>query len=128
TQTLQRLGPVRAARAEAAWLADDSARARDEARAAWALATRHHHAWHGGELGFWRWRSGERARMPAWAARPFAWEVAGEWRRAAAAWGRLGCPYEQARALAEGDEAAQRAALETFDRLGARPDLERLRQ
>ncbi len=128
TQTLQRLGPVRAARAEAAWLADDRPRAIAEARAEWDLALRHRHAWHTGELGFWRWRAGERVRLPSCAARPFAQQVAGDWRRAAAAWARLGCPYEEARALAEGDEAAQLAALEIFDRLGARPDLDRLRQ
>ena len=33
-------------------------------------------------------------------------------------WRRLGCPYEEARALAEGDLAAQEYALVTFDRLG----------
>ena len=128
TQTLQRLGPVRAARAEAAWLADDRPRALAEARAAWDLALHHKHAWHTGELGFWRWRAGERVRLPAFAARPFARQVAGDWRRAADAWERLGCPYERARALAEGNEPAQLAALEIFDRLGARPELERLRQ
>jgi len=128
TQTLQRLGPVRAARAEAAWLADDRPRALAEARAAWELALHHRHPWHTGELGFWRGRAGERPRLPSYAARPFARQAAGDWRRAAALWTRLGCPYERARALAEGDEPAQRAALEIFDRLGARPDLERLRQ
>jgi DNA-binding CsgD family transcriptional regulator/tetratricopeptide (TPR) repeat protein len=128
TRTLQRLGPVRAARAEAAWLADDRPRALTEARAAWDLALHHRHPWHTGELGFWRRRAGDRVRLPACAARPFAREVAGDWRRGAALWERLGCPYERARALAEGDEPAQLAALEIFDRLGARPDLERLRQ
>ena len=128
TQTLQRLGPARAARAEAAWLAGDRPRALAEARAVWDLARHHRHAWHTGELAFWRWRAGERVRLPSWAARPFAHQIAGDWRRAAAAWGRLGCPYEQARALADGDAAAQLAALEIFDRLGARPDLDRLRQ
>jgi DNA-binding CsgD family transcriptional regulator len=119
---------VRAARAEAAWLADDRPRALVEARAAWDLALHHRHPWHAGELGFWRRRAGERVRLPVYAARPFARQAAGDWRRAAALWERLGCPYERARALAEGDEPAQLAALELFDRLGARPDLERLRQ
>jgi DNA-binding CsgD family transcriptional regulator/tetratricopeptide (TPR) repeat protein len=128
TQTLQRLGPVRAARAEAAWLEDDIPRALAEARAAWGLALHHRHPWHTGELGFWRWRAGGRFRLPACAARPFARQVGGDWRRAAAAWERLGCPYEQARALADGDAAAQLAALAIFDRLGARPDLERVRK
>ena len=128
TQTLQRLAPVRAARAEAAWLAGDRPRALAEARAVWDLARHHRHAWHTGELAFWRWRAGERVRPPSWTARPFAHQIAGDWRRAAAAWERLGCPYEQARALADGDAAARLAALEIFARLGARPDLERLRQ
>jgi DNA-binding CsgD family transcriptional regulator len=128
TQTLQRLGPVRAARAEAAWLEDDTSRALAEARAAWDLALHHRHPWHTGELAFWRWRSGERVRLPAYAARPFARQVVGDWRRAAAAWERLGCPYERARAMADGDAGAQLVALEIFDRLGARPDVERLRQ
>ena len=128
TRALQRLGPVRAARAEAAWLADDHSRALAEARAAWPLALRHRHAWHAGELGFWRRRAGDRVALPAYAARPFARQIAGDWRRAGALWERLGCPYERARALAEGGEPAQLAALEIFDRLGARPDLERLRR
>ena len=123
TQTLQRLGPVRAARAEAAWLAGDRPRALAEARAAWDLALHHRHAWHTGELGFWRWRAGERVRLPACAARPFARQITGDWRRAAAAWERLGCPYERARALADGDEAARLAALEHLrsPRRAARP-------
>jgi DNA-binding CsgD family transcriptional regulator len=128
TRTIQRLGPARAARAEAAWLADDPPRALAEASAAWDLALHHRHPWYTGELGFWRRRVGNRVRLPAYAAAPFAREAAGDWRRAAARWERLACPYERARALAEGDDAAQLAALEIFDRLGARPDLDRLRQ
>ena len=128
TQALQRLGPVRAARAEAAWLAGDRERAGAEARAAWDLTRHHRHPWHTGELGFWRRRAGDRVPLPAYAARPFARQAAGDWRRAAALWERLGCPYERARALAEGDAPAQLLALQIFDRLGARPDLDRLRQ
>ena len=128
TRTLQRVGPVRAARAEAAWLAGDRERTIAEARAAWDLAVRHRHPWHTGELAFWRRRAGDRVRVPSWAARPFALQIDGDWRRAATAWQRLGCPYESARALAGGDAAARLAAVEGFDRLGAGPDLERLRQ
>jgi hypothetical protein len=32
-------------------------------------------------------------------------------------WERIGCPFERAMALADGDEAAQRAALDIFDKL-----------
>ncbi len=60
--------------------------------------------------------------------RPFLLQVKGDWQAAAAAWGRLGCPYEQARALADGDMPARLAALEIFDRLGAAPAAAALRQ
>jgi DNA-binding NarL/FixJ family response regulator len=52
----------------------------------------------------------------------------GDWRAAAAAWKAIGCPYEEAVALTDGDEAARRAALGIFERLGAGPAAERLRQ
>jgi DNA-binding CsgD family transcriptional regulator len=58
----------------------------------------------------------------------FILRVEGEWRRAAEAWERLGCPYEQARALGDGDAPAQLAALEIFDRLGAAPAAAALRR
>jgi DNA-binding CsgD family transcriptional regulator len=83
--------------------------------------------WAAGELGYWLWRAGafdgQRDRL----AEPWARQVAGDWRGAAAAWAELGCPYEEADALADGDEASMRQALDIFDRLGARPALDRLR-
>jgi DNA-binding NarL/FixJ family response regulator len=54
--------------------------------------------------------------------------MAGDWRAAAEAWEAIGCPYEQALALMDGDEAAQRYALTIFERLGARPAAEMLRR
>ena len=66
-------------------------------------------------------RGGCVAPPPDWIATPFAQQIAGDWRAAAEAWRELGCPYEQARALADGDAAAQEQALVMFDRLGARP-------
>ncbi len=128
TDTLQRLAPVRAARAEGAWLAGERERVIAEATAAYELAARHRHRWHTGEFSFWRWRAGDRIAAPKWSAPPFALQIKGDWRRAARAWERLGCPYEQARALADGELPAQLAALEIFDRLGAAPAAAALRQ
>jgi ATP/maltotriose-dependent transcriptional regulator MalT len=125
--TLQRIGPVRAARAEAAFLNGDLALAADEARAALPLAVEHGHPWFSGELAFWLWRCGQLDATPAVAAAPYALQIAGRWREAADAWSALGCPYEQARAFADGDEAAQRDALAIYERLGARPAAEALR-
>jgi DNA-binding NarL/FixJ family response regulator len=55
-------------------------------------------------------------------------QIAGDWRAAADAWEQLGCPYEQALALLEGDEVAQREALGIFERLGAAPAAAIVRQ
>jgi DNA-binding NarL/FixJ family response regulator len=59
---------------------------------------------------------------------PFREHCEGRWEPAAAAWRALGRPYEEALALYGGDEAAQRQALEIFDRLGAAPAAARLRR
>ena len=128
TDTLQRLAPVRAARAEAAWLEGDRGRVLAEAAAVYELAKSHQHPWHSGELAFWLWRAGSTDAAPSWGAPPFLRQIEGNWRCAAEAWAALGCPYEQARALADGDEPARLAALEIFDRLGATPAAARLRQ
>ena len=129
TETLQRLAPVRAARAELAWLAGDrertgdrgSRRLRSGPAASPSLACRR------ALVLARRWQT-IGVVVPKWAARPFALQIAGSWKRAAAEWSRLGCPYEEARALAEGDVPAQMRALEVFDRLGAAPAAALLRQ
>lgn len=61
-------------------------------------------------------------------AEPYARQLAGDWQGAAALWEALGCPYEQALALAEGDEAAQRKAIALLEQLGAQPAAARVRQ
>lgn len=126
--TLQRIAPVRAARAEAAWARGDGQAAAAEARGALPLAQEKRHPWFVGELAFWCWRAGELAGAPADCAAPYALQIGGHWEAAASAWEQLGCPYEQARALADGDVAAQQRALSLFDQLGARPAAESLRK
>ncbi|MES2101632.1 MAG: AAA family ATPase [Pseudomonadota bacterium] len=126
--TLQRIAPVRAARAEAADARGDPAAAVAEAQAALPLALQHRHPWFIGELAFWCWRGGALDAAPAGCAEPWALQIAGRWREAATAWQALGCPYEQARALADGDADAQREALVLFDRLGARSAADGLRR
>ena len=128
--TLQRVAPVRAARAEAAFLRGDLAgvrprSARRLAAGAGTIGTRGSSA---------SWRSGCSApALPCrWIARccaePHALQLEGRWREAAAAWAAIGCPYEQARALADGDAAAQLDALALYETLGARPAADALRK
>ena len=128
TGTLQRLAPVRAARAEAAWFEGDLDRVRDEATACFDLAVEARHPWFVGELGYWRWLTGDRDDLPPFAAEPFALQVRGAHREAAAAWEALGCPFETARALAESADVRDvREAVDGFTRLGARVAAERAR-
>ena len=127
TGTLQRIAPVRAARAEAAWLRGDLAAAAREASETLALAERRSHQWFAGELAWWVRQGGGEVQVPAVCAPPYALQFAGKFREAAQAWSDLGCPYEAARALAEGDTAARLEALACFERLGARPAAEQLR-
>jgi DNA-binding CsgD family transcriptional regulator len=122
TATLQRLGPVRAARAEAAWLDGDLTRAAAEAASVFELAREKRHPWHIGELGWWQRVAGLPAPDVGGAAEPWRLQHEGRWREAAAAWRVLDCPYESARALLDADDVtAVTEAHAEFDRLGARP-------
>jgi DNA-binding CsgD family transcriptional regulator len=122
------VAPIRAARAEAAWLAGDAERALFEADSVYAAAVQKRPAWLVGELALWRWRAGVVEPIPVYIAAPYALQIRGNWRAAADAWRRLGCPYEEASALADGDLSAQEQALAIFDRLGARPAAAELRR
>ena len=128
TAALQRLAPVHAARAEAAWYDGDVDRVRNEAAAVYELAVQASHPWFVGELGYWRSLAGDLDELPTIAAEPFALQVRGRHRDAAAAWETLGCPFETARALAESPaEQDVRDAIDAFTRLGARVAAERAR-
>lgn len=119
---LQRIAPAVAAQAEAAWLRGELAALSEEIRAAYALARKGTHSWMQGELALWLWRGGARIDDADALAQPFGLQVAGKWRAAAAAWEALGCPYEQAAALADGnEEKSLRRALAIFEKLGAGP-------
>jgi DNA-binding CsgD family transcriptional regulator len=119
-----------AARTEAAWLEGSGFEPTLEVVNGLELAVRKRHAWFASELLYWRStiEPGASQPLPEFiAGNPFALEAAGQWRAAATAWRALDCPYETARALSAGDETAQREALGTFEALGARPMIERVR-
>jgi ATP/maltotriose-dependent transcriptional regulator MalT len=129
SQTLQRVAPTACARAEAAFARGDLPALQNEVQRALPLARAKGHPWFVGELSWWLWRAGALDdAAPADCAEPYALQIAGRWREAADAWAALDCPYERARALAAGDEAAQREALAVFEALGARPAAEAVRQ
>ncbi len=120
TSELPRLGPVAAARAEAAWLAGEPGAIGSLAGSALELAIEHDSLWLTGELAVWHTRAGLEVEAPLRTAEPYALQLAGEWRRAAVMWRELGCPYEAALALADGDdEPSLRESLDELQGLGA---------
>ncbi len=117
-QEVQRVGPAVSTRCEAAWISGDAATCERVALEAWPIAEAADCPWNRGAVATW---------LPAdivvpleRLAPPFAAERAGRWAEAAELWERLGCPFEQALALARGGtQEGLTDATRMFDRLGA---------
>jgi DNA-binding CsgD family transcriptional regulator/tetratricopeptide (TPR) repeat protein len=130
TGELQRIGPVAVGLAELAWLQGDVAGVDAAIDTAYRLTAEAPQPWVSDEIAFWKWRGGARpASLLALRADPYRLQVAGEWKAAAAAWRKIGCPYEEADTLADSDaSAALLAALEIYDAVGAVPAAAKLRR
>jgi len=83
TGELQRIAPVAAGRAEAAWLQGRLEHCVAEARIGYESALAHQNAWDLGELGLGMWRGGGLKQAPQNAAKPFVLQMCGYWRAAA---------------------------------------------
>jgi DNA-binding CsgD family transcriptional regulator/type II secretory pathway predicted ATPase ExeA len=121
SEELQRRDAVAAARAEVAWLHGDSGGVVRETEAALRLATQLGAGGVVGELALWRRRAGVSEEIAVDIPEPYAPALAGDWQAAAAQWTSIGRPYEAALALADGDGAARRRALDQLHELGAGP-------
>ena len=118
---VSRLGPVAAARAEAAWLGSDPDGVASATELPLALALRCRSAL-ADELAIWRQRAGLGPANPVVAGSPDGLQLAGACDAARALWGGAGCPYEAALCLVDADdEAGMRLALEELLVLEARP-------
>ncbi|MCB8960653.1 MAG: AAA family ATPase [Ardenticatenales bacterium] len=124
----QRSGIYFCAAAEAAWLADEPEQIEALAAEYLATAIRNRLPGFAAEMAYWLGQTGATPATQPWMVAPYVAELAGEWERAAAGWAALGCPYEQARALAAGTEVAQKEALLLLEPLGAQPLSDRVRQ
>jgi DNA-binding CsgD family transcriptional regulator len=112
--------PLRPARAEAAWLVGDLRMAAREIVAGIPAFTAATNPWLLGEFAVWARRVGVDWSCPAQPAEPYALLLDGHPEKSAAAWAALGCPYEEAQALADAvEEDPMRRALSIFQSLGA---------
>jgi DNA-binding CsgD family transcriptional regulator len=109
---------ARLGRAEAHWLAGDTARARAEADLARAVAVS---PWDRGAAASWLRRCGsDQEPFPGQVAEPFQRELDGYQEKAAQLWLDLGCRYQAALTLSDtSDERLLRRAFELFTELGA---------
>ena len=114
-----RHGVVRAALAEAAWLAGDRHECLAHARAGRAGPYAEQFARSSGELALWTVRCGAPAEPSPRAPEAIRRELEGDWRGATRAWDAVGAPYEAALARLLGDEPAGRDAIAALRRLGA---------
>jgi DNA-binding CsgD family transcriptional regulator len=116
----QRLVPVSAARAEAAWITGGTSDIAAEVDRAWPAAVAHPEPWDLGELSWWLRLAGDSRQIPAPVAQPFALMLAEDHRTAAQAWQALGCPLWAAYALAFSPHLRDaQECLDILDRLGA---------
>lgn len=116
------MSQVGAAQAEAAWAEGKPDLVAEATDASFALALQRRSPWPIAELAYWRRRAGIEGDIPTGAGGPFAFQLRGEWAKAAELWREAGCPYEEALALSEADDDdALRRALDISQSLGARP-------
>jgi DNA-binding CsgD family transcriptional regulator/Tfp pilus assembly protein PilF len=116
----QRLVPVAAARAEAAWITGRTADLSTAIDLAWPAALAHPQPWDLGELAWWLSVAGEQRPLDAPIAPPFALMLEGGHRAAATQWQALGCPLWSAYALAfSPDTGDARDCLDILAGLGA---------
>jgi DNA-binding CsgD family transcriptional regulator len=117
----QRLAPVAAAIAEVAWFTGRQAVPTSELHDVMEAAAQEGFLnVAAGSIALWLWSQGEIPHGPAAGiAEPYRLTIAGEISMAADMWSEIGCPYQQAIALAHGDQADQLEALEAFDTIGA---------
>ncbi len=119
---LMYLGPVAAARAEAALLEGRADAVAAETDAAFSRAIDLDERASVGELAVWRRRAGIEDEVLGELPDRYASELAGNHGQAAELWTELGCPYDAALALAGADDDdALRRSLDEFQRLGAGP-------
>jgi DNA-binding CsgD family transcriptional regulator/tetratricopeptide (TPR) repeat protein len=121
TCELNRIGRVAAAQAEHAWYRGDLQSVARHTAVGLQHVSDHTAPWIKGELLWWQSRARSSAPIPPDIAEPWRLMLVGKWQEASGAWERIGMPYEQALALAEGTEEALRESLAILDRLGAGP-------
>ena len=133
-EELQRIVYVAVNQAERLWLANGNGTAAERESVTRLLYHVRQRAeglrvrWIEENAALWLHLLGERGFDTSRLSGPFRAQCEARWQEAAEGWRALAQPYELALALSEGNDSAQRQALDILDRLGAVPAAARLRR
>ncbi len=116
---MEKIVIVTAAKAEIFWLQNKLNDIIGEIESAFLKQKESNNIWNIGVFAYWLWKGNRLSEIPQNIAEPYLLQIKGEWKSAAKLWEKLNCPYEQAMALSEGDEAAMKHAIEIFESFGA---------
>jgi DNA-binding CsgD family transcriptional regulator len=129
THEAQRIIPVLTAALELAWLSGGPVPIDEIREAEITLFYQKNHSWHYTSLAYWMHKCGlqENEAAPVEYTEPYNLQRSGHWKEAAERWREIGCPYEQALALFEGDDEHQRQTFQILHALGGGVTSEKLR-
>jgi len=116
------------AKAEAYWLSNKLDQVIEEIETNNLHIMESNNPWKIGELSFWLWKAGRLSEIPKNIAKPYLLQIKGDWRGAVEEWKKLNCPYQEALALADGDEDSKREALSILESLGATGTINLIKQ
>ena len=115
-------------KAEAYWLLNKFDLIVNEIKTSYLNVIDSNNTWKIGELAFWIWKGGRLTEIPNNIAKPYFLQINGDWKGAADEWKKLGCLYQEAPALADGNEDSKRKALIILDSLGATATINLIKQ
>ncbi len=116
------------AKAEAYWLSNKLDQVIEEIETNNLHIMESNNPWKIGELAFWLWKAGRLPELPNNIAKPYLLQIKGDCRGAANEWKKLNCPYQEALALADGNEEAKRESLTILESLGATATINLIKQ
>jgi DNA-binding CsgD family transcriptional regulator/tetratricopeptide (TPR) repeat protein len=114
--------------AEYGWISGDADIPISEIKEAMAAGIDVGLSWNSGNIALWLWKLGKITDAPDGIAEPYRLTIEGESIAAAEQWAEIGFPYEEAIALAHGDQTARLEALIQLETLGADAVAAKLRQ
>jgi len=125
---MEKIVSVVSAKAEYFWLQNKLDDFTDELSSIYFKVLRTNNPWAIGEIAYWIWKAGRLQEIPEIISKPYLLQIQGKWKEASELWNGLHCPYEQALALSEGDEASMKKSIEIFERLGASATVQLIKQ